>query len=105
MTIDEVLRHLGGAYFHQDYMDEGETPADIVIDFGTETELGAVRLLHGWLQAKIGSGLSEGESKQIWMKQVHSMYDPATDGITYSQWLQQVIVLTGRALDVRRTAS
>ena len=105
MTIDEVLRHLGGAYFHQDYMDEGETPADIVVDFGTETDLQAVQLLNGWLQARLGSGLTEGESKDIWMNQVHSMYDPATDGMTYFEWLQQVAVLTARALHVRRTAS
>lgn len=81
------LTHLLGCYFHQDWPDEfNDDNAALNAMIKSEPK---ERIAEGVTEIDLllGAGLNEDELRAILIDQVGCYFDPASEGLNYTQWL------------------
>lgn len=76
-------------HFHQDYDLVADTPLG-VIDFCLEGQDEQKQAIVAELDALFAAGMDDVVAHRIWMVEGWASYDPARDGLTCLEWLQQV---------------
>ncbi|MEU4313887.1 contact-dependent growth inhibition system immunity protein [Nocardia sp. NPDC024068] len=84
-----ALDYLAGAYFHQDFDLEADSPLGVVRKFRIAESPERVEAVSAEIRVLLGSGASEDRIAEIWL---HSAsYDPRRDGVAISRWLRTVL--------------
>ena len=93
------MQHLAGAYFHQDYDLEAESPDSVLDSFmGGEGEASAAELVSE-IDALLVSHLNERELHDLWVVTWGASFDPHDSGLDMRAWFTEV-----RQRASRRTA-
>lgn len=84
------FEYLGGAYFHQDFDLEADSPLGVVRKFRTQETRERVTAVCQAINTLLDSGADEDRIAEAWLH--HASYDPRREGIAISEWLRMVIV-------------
>ncbi|MFI5716303.1 contact-dependent growth inhibition system immunity protein [Nocardia sp. NPDC051750] len=86
------IEYLAGAYFHQDYDLEADSPMGVIRKFRTDEAPGQVQALREALRLLIDSGANEQQLAEVWLRRgAGASYDPRTDGLEFSGFLKNVV--------------
>jgi hypothetical protein len=95
--MNESLRYVAEAYFHQDYDAEYASPDDAVRDVRASETPARVAQLVAEISRMLDAAPTETDLAQVWEGELGAMYEPEQDGITYSAWFERMRdILTGR---------
>jgi hypothetical protein len=88
--VTQQLQHLAGAYFHQDYELDSESP-DAVIDLFVRGEGAASAAELAWeIDRLLNSPLTEREISDLWVSAWGASYDPRDGGQDLRIWVSAV---------------
>jgi hypothetical protein len=106
MTADELdtLRQLFGAYFHQDWTLDADTPELIVDQFVADSGRTAEELtrLARLSQAFAAASPDEATLERALLTELGCYYAPSAEGATASAWLEHVAGRLSAAAERRR---
>jgi len=85
----EALEHFAGAYFHQDWDLDSETPMDVVRLFRSGEPAEETAALIGEIELLLRT-FDEPQIGKMWLDDWGGSYDPRDDGMSYHDWFGQV---------------
>ncbi|MER7309998.1 hypothetical protein E5082_31870 [Streptomyces griseoluteus] len=89
--LPKTLKNLAGAYFHQDYDLEYETPIEAVNDYKEVNPPDSVNALREAIRSLLDTSTSEQKLAELWLDDGNAYYDPRDDGITMTDWFRTML--------------
>lgn len=84
----ERISYLLGAYFHQDWSFDAESPEEVINSFVAKEQPATVSLLKKELEDILST---ERELSEDFIYQNDGYYSPSADGLTVRLWFKQIL--------------
>lgn len=84
------LQYLAGAYFHQDYDLDAESPLALVEQYRDSEPPDDVAGLASEVEALLRFA-DEQSLRETWIKRYRASYEPIRDGMSYREWFERVL--------------